>query len=298
MKYFLTGASGFLGKTIKNQVIQNAKLITLGRTVYDDIQITDFASLQDLKKFDENIDRIIHAAGLAHFSNESDNLLFEKINFDGTRLLCKWIETWINKPKSFIFISTVSVYGIKFGNEISEDSPLNADGPYAVSKIKAEVFLIEWGRKWGIEILILRLPLIIGSNPPGNLGKMIRGINQGTYFSVGGGKARKSMVLAEDVAKLVIDCPNVSGIYNLTDGYHPSFAELESVICKQLNKSKPFNIPNSIAKILGNIGDLVPIFPVNSNVINKIIEDLTFSDQKARKDLGWNPTRVIDNWKL
>ena len=127
---------------------------------------------------------------------------------------------------------------------------------------------------------------------------MIKGIKRGTYFSIGGGRARKSMVLAEDVAKLIAKCPNVRDIYNLTDGYHPSFAELETMICEQLQRHKPFNMPLGLAKLLGKIGDFIPVFPVNSDTINKITEDLTFSDLKARQELGWNPSRVIDKWKI
>ena len=82
----------------------------------------------------------------------------------------------------------------------------------------------------------MRLPLVVGSNPPGNLGKMINGIKRGTYFSIGGGKARKCMVLAEDVAKLITECPDVSGIYNLTDGKNPCFKELDSYLAVVFDK--------------------------------------------------------------
>lgn len=158
--------------------------------------------------------------------------------------------------------------------------------------------MTEWAFKNEVNLLILRLPLVGGSNPPGNLGKMIKGIKHGTYFSIGGGKSRKSMVLAQDVANLIAELPDVNGIYNLTDGYHPSFKELESMICEQLKRPKPFNMPLSLARFLGKIGDLIPKFPVNSDTINKIAQDLTFSDLNARRDLGWNPSRVLDKLKI
>ena len=105
---------------------------------------------------------------------------------------------------------------------------------------------------------------------------MIKGIKCGTYFSIGGGRARKSMVLAEDVAKLIAECPDVSGICDLTDGYHPSFAELESMICEQLKRPRPFNMPFGLAKLLGKIGDFIALFTVNSDTVNKITQELTF----------------------
>jgi len=107
---------------------------------------------------------------------------------------------------------------------------LNGYSPYAISKIKAEEFLKEWGEKWGVQILILRLPLVAGINPPGNLGRMIKAIHKGTYFSIGGGQAKKSMVLAEDIAQLLKDLPVKRGMYNLTDVTQPSLRQLEELL--------------------------------------------------------------------
>lgn len=300
MNFLLTGSTGFLGKTVFDRLKLNNRVLSLGRVKSHDFSINDLIDTSNLAGLKEDINVVVHIAGLAHINpqKESDKQAFYKVNYEGVRSLCEWIEKWLKKPESFIFISSVSVYGRETGLNISEEEELNGTSSYALSKIEAEQYLIEWGKKLGIKILILRLPLIIGSNPPGNLGKMILGIKRGTYFSIGGGKARKSMVLAEDVADLIAECPDVSGIYNLTDGYHPSFAELESMICEHLKRPKPFNMPLGLAKILGKIGDFIPVFPVNFDTINKITQDLTFSDLKARQDLGWNPSRVIDKWKI
>jgi nucleoside-diphosphate-sugar epimerase len=300
MNFLLTGSSGFLGKTVYDRLKLNNKVLSLGRGKSHDFSVNDLIDTSNLAGLKEDINVVVHIAGLAHKNpqKESDKQAFDKVNYEGTRSLCEWIEKWLKKPESFIFISSVSVYGRETGLNISEEEELNGNSSYAFSKVKAEQYLIEWGKKLGIKILILRLPLIIGSNPPGNLGKMILGIKRGTYFSIGGGKAKKSMVLAEDVADLIAGCPDISGIYNLTDGYHPSFSELESIVCSKLKKDKPFNMPIGLAKLLGKIGDFLPLFPVNSDTINKISKDLTFSDLKARQELGWNPSRVIDKFRI
>jgi nucleoside-diphosphate-sugar epimerase len=300
MNFLLTGSTGFLGKAIHDKLKLSNNVLTLGRGNDHDFSIGNLSDAFYLPALNDHINVVVHVAGLAHIIPKSDNdkFAFDKVNYDGTRNLCKWIETWSHKPQTFIFISSVAVYGMDNGSNINEESYLLGKSPYAVSKIKAERYLIDWGNKLGIKILVLRLPLVVGSNPPGNLGKMIKAIKRGTYFSIGGGNAKKSMVLADDVATLIADCPAVSGIYNLTDGYHPTFAELESLISQQLNKSKPFNLPLAFAKLLSGIGDFLPVFPINSSTINKITQDLTFSDLKARQDLGWNPSSVIKNWKV
>lgn len=300
MNFLLTGSSGFLGKTVYSRLKLNNKVLSLGRGKSHNFFVNDLIDTSNLAGLKEDVNVVVHIAGLAHLNpqKEFDKQAFDKVNYEGTRSLCEWIEKWLKKPESFIFMSSVSVYGRETGLNISEEEELNGNSSYALSKIKAEQYLIEWCKKLGIKILILRLPLIIGSNPPGNLGKMILGIKRGTYFSIGGGKSRKSVVLAEDVADLIAGCPDISGIYNLTDGHHPSFSELESIVCSQLKKDKPLNMPIGLAKLLGIIGDFLPLFPVNSDTINKILKDLTFSDLKARQELGWNPSRVIDKFKI
>ena len=300
MNYLLTGASGFLGNIILEKLSTSNNVISLGRSNTNDIQISITEDIPQSQKIDFPVEFVVHAAGLAHekHKNNISNNNYFNVNFEGTKNLCRWIDSWNKKPKTFIFISSVSVYGVEFGNNITEEHPLNGTTPYALSKIKAEKFLMEWGNSHDVNILILRLPLVVGKNPPGNLGKMVKGIKNRTYLSIAEGKAKKSMVLATDVAKLISNPFNFNGIYNLTDGYHPSFSELETLIAKQLNKPNPKRISLTIAKIIGLIGDKISFVSINSHTINKIVTDLTFSDIKARKVLAWNPSSILNNFNF
>ena len=87
-------------------------------------------------------------------------------------------------PKAFIFISTVAVYGCEFGNDITEEHPLNGMTPYAESKKKAELYLKVWCRELNVVLSIIRPSLIVGPNPPGTLGYMIKGIRTRRYLSI------------------------------------------------------------------------------------------------------------------
>ena len=244
-----------------------------------------------------NFDIVIHAAGKAHSvpKNNLENDAFFDINVKGTQNLLHGIEASGKLPKSFIFISTVAVYGVDQGINIDEKAPLLAKDPHGLSKIKAENLILDWCQKNYVICTILRLPLIVGENPPGNLGAMIKGINRGYYFNIAGGLARKSMVLAEDVANIIINASEKGGVYNLTDGFHPNFYELSNAIAKQYGKSKLFNLPFTIAKSIALVGDVLGAkFPLNSSKLKKITSDLTFDDSKAREILGWNPNKVLD----
>lgn len=244
---------------------------------------------------------VVHLAGKAHSipKRREEEKVFFNVNFTGTRHLCDAIDSLPRKPKAFVFISTVAVYGVNAGDFIGETHPLSGSTPYANSKIQAEEFLQQWAADRGITLAVLRLPLIAGSNPPGNLGAMIKGIKTGRYVRIGKGDARKSIVLASDVAAIIPKAAEVGGIYNLTDGYHPTFAELEELIASQLGKTRPRSIPYSAAKVLGWAGDVLGSkFPVNTDTVKKITSNLTFDDSRARKKLGWSPRKVLDHFKI
>lgn len=294
MKLILTGASGFLGEIISGH-LKYLDFLKIGRS---NANIICDLSCQIPKL--PSIDLVIHAAGKAHSIPKtiSERQEFFNVNVKGTENLIKGLEEAPSLPKAFIFISSVAVYGVENGANISEKHPLNASDPYGLSKIQAEKIVQNWCAENNVICGILRLPLLVGANPPGNLGAMIKGIRKGYYFNIAGGKARKSMVLAEDVATILPKLGETGGVYNLTDGYHPNFKELSKHIACQLGKKYVSNMPKTIAMSLAKIGDLFPKFPLNSKKLHKITADLTFNDDKARSVLGWSPRSVLDAFKI
>lgn len=297
MKLLFTGSSGFLGKNIITMLENVFEIYTLGLSDNDNYKVD--ISL-DTPLLNQSFDVILHAAGKAHSVPKTlkEEEEFYRINFEGTKNLCKAFEK-SSLPKSFIFISSVAVYGKDEGIFIDENSPLLGNSPYALSKIKAETFLVEWCKKNNIILSILRPSLIAGQNPPGNLGLMINGIRTGKYLSVGNGKAQKSILMAHDIATVIPLLINKGGTYNLCDNRHPSFKELEILIANQLNKPRPKNIPYILAKLLAVIGDLLgKNAPINSKKLNKITKSLTFSNEKIKRELNWEPADVLSNFKI
>lgn len=289
-KMLLTGGSGFLGKIIRVNYA-NDQVLKLGRDQFSDIVCDLSKPLPPLPE----VDIVIHAAGKAHSVPRTtlEKQAFFDVNFTGTLNLLQGLDN--NPPKSFVFISTVAVYGVEQGSLIKEDHPLLAKEPYGLSKIKAEQAITDWCNSKNVICTILRLPLLAGPHPPGNLGAMINGIRKGYYFNIDGGKARKSVVLAKDVAAVIPHVAKIGGVYNLTDGKHPSFNELSLSIASQLKINKPKSIPLFMAKILAKLGDIAgKKSPINSSKVNKILADLTFDDSKARNTFGWRPHAVVD----
>lgn len=293
----MTGASGFLGRIVLPLLRSFYNVTTLGLTTQDDVVCNLASSVPELTNI-YNV--VLHAAGKAHVVPRTDveKKEFYKVNKDGTINLCRALEK-VGVPKALIFISTVAVYGCETGSDITEEHPLLGKTPYADSKIKAEEFLQEWAAKNNVTLGIIRPSLIAGPNPPGNLGAMINGIKSGRYLSIAGSKARKSVLMVEDIARLVPLLTEKGGIYNVCDSYNPSFRELEEVICRQLGKKLPVSIPYWMAKSMAVVGDcLGSKAPINSLKLDKITKPLTFSNKKAREVLGWEPTNVLDNFKI
>jgi nucleoside-diphosphate-sugar epimerase len=287
----LTGVTGFLGKSILNCLSRSYTVYGLSRSAGDYRCILE----ENVPVFNQKFDLVIHAAGKAHSvpKTEGEKKQFYDVNVVGTHNLLIGLEA-SGVPKQFVFISSVSVYGQEEGFNIAEDFPLVAKDAYGLSKIEAEVMVRKWCDQHHVVCTILRLPLLVGENPPGNLGAMIKAIEKGYYFNIEGGKARKSMVLAEDVAAFIPKIAMIDGTYNITDGYHPTLFELSSTIAKQLKKLTPMNMPLFLAKIIGFLGNFLgDKAPINSQKLKKITADLTFDDSKARS-VGWEPKKVLD----
>ena len=296
-KLLLTGSNGFLGKNILSLLEDDGYAVTTLDIANSNINSN---LSKEIPCFSESYDIVLHTAGKAHSvpRNEADVNAFFDVNFKGTQRLCSGLEK-SGLPRSFIFISTVAVYGCDFGENITEDHHLNGSCPYALSKIQAECFLIDWAKKNNIILTILRPSLIAGKNPPGNLGAMINGIKTGKYLNIGGGRARKSLLMAEDIANLISKTSQLGGIYNVCSNHNPSFYELEQLIAQQLNKRSPRTIPYGIAKFIALLGDLMGSkAPLNSEKLTKITKSLTFCNQKAREQLNWKPLDVLTNFKI
>lgn len=292
-----TGASGFLGNNIRPILEESYDVHTIGLTDDDDIKIN---IAKEVPPINTHYDVVLHAAGKAHVipKTEAEKQVFFDVNYQGTVNLCSALEK-AGIPKSLVFISTVAVYGCEYGDLITEEHPLEGDSPYAKSKIMAEEYLAKWCADHGVVLGILRPSLLAGKNAPGNLGAMVNGIKKGFYMNIAGGKVVKSVLMAEDIARLLPLLEEGGGVYNVCDTRQPSFGEISASIAKQLGKRKPFSIPYWMAWCMAKVGDLLgDKAPINTCKLEKMTKSLTFSNEKARHELNWEPSDVLDNYKI
>ena len=296
-RLLFTGGTGFLGKNVMPILKERYEVETCGITS-DDMIKANLA--KEVPVLDKHYDVVLHACGKAHVvpKTEAEKQAFFDVNYQGTVNLCAALEK-VGVPKALVFISTVAVYGCEYGDLITEEHPLNGDTPYAKSKIMAEEYLTEWCKKNDVVLGILRPSLLAGKNAPGNLGAMVNGVRKGFYMNIAGGKVIKSILMAEDIARIMPALIKKGGVYNVCDTRQPSFGELSVSVAKQLGKRKPISIPYWMAWCMAKVGDLLGSkAPINSYKLEKMTKSLTFSNEKARRELGWEPLDVLENYKV
>ena len=296
-KLLFTGASGFLGYNIRPILEKSYDVDTVGLTDEDDFKVNMAVEAPPIT---DHYDVVLHAAGKAHTvpKTDAEKQVFFDVNYIGTIHLCDALEK-AGIPKALVFISTVAVYGCEFGELITEDHPLEGTTPYAVSKIQAEEYLTRWCADHGVVLSILRPSLLAGHNAPGNLGAMVSGIRKGFYLNIAGGKVKKSILMAEDIARLLPLLEEKGGVYNVCDSYQPTFGEISASVARQLGKHKPLSIPYWMAWCMAKVGDLLGSkSPFNSYKLAKMTQSLTFSNEKARRELGWEPLDVLESYKI
>jgi nucleoside-diphosphate-sugar epimerase len=299
----VTGGSGFVGREIVRYLKERGQeIVILGRssvpgypTIAADLGRGDI----DLRA--RHFAHVYHAAGLAHAEphTQEEAERFTVVNLEGTRALLVALEHCRERPESFLYVSTVAVYGVDRGELLDETTERRATDPYGLSKRRAEDLVLEWGARHGVRTAVVRLPLVAGPGAPGNLGRMLAALSTGRYLGVGDGAARRSMVRLTDVVRVLPRMADVGGVFHLTDGSHPSFAELESAVAEALGRRPPRHLPTPLARAAAQAGDVLEFLtrrrmPFNRRTLVKMTSTLTFSDERARRVLGWQPTRVLD----
>jgi len=296
-KLLFTGGTGFLGKNVMPLLEQQYKVTTCGITPDDMIKVN---LAKEVPALPERYDVVLHACGKAHVvpKTEEEKQAFYDVNYTGTIHLCDALEK-VGVPKALVFISTVAVYGCEYGDLIDETHSLDGDSPYAKSKIMAEEYLTKWCLNHHVRLSILRPSLLAGKNAPGNLGAMVNGIKKGFYMNIAGGKVIKSILMAEDIARLVPLLEQKGGTYNVCDTRQPSFGEISKSVAMQLGKGNPISIPYWMAWCMAKVGDLLgDKAPINSYKLEKMTKSLTFNNHKARTELGWVPLDVLKHYKI
>jgi nucleoside-diphosphate-sugar epimerase len=265
----VTGANGFLGKTILSQLLRENLTVCgtdMGSTsaaIGIAYQKADITRPEELIDVIGSVAIVIHAAGLAHIFDKSNaiNAPFKAINEQGTANVARAAAEV--GMRHFILISSVSVYGSFTQGVYDENAPCCPEGPYAESKYQAEQRAIEIAKASGMALTILRLATLYGEGDPGNVARLMRTVDRGHFIWIGNGSNRKSLLHREDAARaclLAVQRPAAGvNVYNVS-GSPCTMREVVEGLAEALGKRvPPFGIPASLVRQISGLFSILPV---------------------------------------
>jgi nucleoside-diphosphate-sugar epimerase len=296
----VTGAGGFVGRILLptlalagNRVVAalRARPDTPsksegGRSVYFDLRDVD-ASMAAF----EDIDVVVHLAGLAHApAKESDAGILQEVNVVGTRNLAR--SAAASGTKRFIYLSTVKVHG-----EETTDRPFSvADEPdpkdtYAVSKLEAERELRKVESESGLEVVIIRPPLVYGPGVKGNLASLAKLIRRGLPVPTGAIENRRDLVSVYnlcDFIRVCISCPDAAGsTFLVCDGEALNINDIVQYLADGMGyRERVISSPLWLLKTTAT-------FAGRADQFRKMTSNLEVDMSEAVRILGWTPPYTV-----
>ena len=296
-KVLVTGANGFVGQALCAELIHHHyRVNAVSRQAINEhtevcpFQISDINAQTDWSLTLLSVDTVIHLAARVHIMSDSAvNPLveFRKVNVDGTLNLARQAAN--ASVKRFIFVSSVKVNGesTNEGKPFIEDDASNPQDAYGVSKLEAEQGLLQIAQQTGMEVVIIRPPLVYGPGVKANFASLMRVVKRGIPLPLGAINNKRSFVYVENLVSLILRCMNhpaaVNQIFLVSDGCDLSTTELlrECAVALGVNARL---LPVS-QKVLEVIASMLG----KREVVQRLCGNLQVDITKARTLLGWIP---------
>jgi nucleoside-diphosphate-sugar epimerase len=298
----LTGSTGFLGSVLRRKLEQssNNSITCVVRKRTQDIAqcsieigningTTDYSEVLIGKEF------VIHAAARAHImKDEVDNPLLEyrDVNVLGSENLAR--QAAAAGVKRFIFISSVKVSGESTtgGKPFREGAAPVPEDPYGQSKYEAEESLKRIAAATGMELVIIRPPLVYGPGVKANFLSLIKLAATGFPLPFGSINNSRSMIYVGNLVEFIIRCivhPKAANqTFLISDGQDVSLRYLISLIRSEFGCSpRLLSIPIVLFKLVG-------ICTGKKHLMDRLVGNLQIDSSKARKLLGWMPPYTVE----
>ena len=297
-KVLVTGATGFVGKALCKKLLTggwpvvgtyrtdcSVKKLPVG---IEKTWIKSIGPNTDWQEALNGIDTVIHLAARVHVLGDraGDAITeYRRVNVAGTNHLAQTAA--FMGVRRFIYMSSVKVYGEGNAVDYTEhDSPMPT-APYAISKYEAEQLLQEINDKTGLEVVVLRPPLVYGPHVKANFLQLLKVVDMGIPLPFANVKNQRSMIFLGnliDAIVLCIDHPKAAGkTYLLSDGVDTSTPELIQKVASMLGKPPrlfPFSLTllRQLAKVAGK-----------SEAVSRLLDSLSVDCSKIYTELDWIP---------
>jgi nucleoside-diphosphate-sugar epimerase len=303
MTTLFTGANGFVGSALcarlrKEGVSVRGAVRTLKSqpSGAEAVAIGSLSSETDWKVALRDVEQVVHLAARVHVMNDksSDPLSeFRRVNVEGTANFAR--QAAAAGVRRFIFLSSVKVNGeaTQPGHLFAAHNAPAPQEPYGISKMEAEQGLREIAAQTGMEVVIIRPPLVYGAGVKANFKVMMRWLAHGVPLPLGGITGnRRSLVALDNLVDLIVTCISHPAAANQTfmvsDGEDLSTADLLRRIGHALGKpARLLPVPPSLlmhcAALFGK-----------SEFAQRLCDSLQVDISKNRQLLGWNPPLSVD----
>lgn len=296
-RILVTGAGGFVGIPLCKELLQRGYQVRAA--VRSRIQLPGSVEVAEVGNIDgdtdwtnslNGVDAVIHLAARVHVMKDAaaDPLAeFLKVNLHGTENLAR--QAVRAGVKRLVYASSIKVNGEHTAGKQSftESDPPNPQDSYGVSKWQAEQALQRIGAETGLQIVVVRPPLVYGPGVKGNFISLMDAIDRGIPLPLAGARNLRSLIYVDNLADALIACashPAAAGqTYLVSDGVDVSTAALVGKISYALGrKNRSYYVPPGllrvVATVLGRAGQ-----------IDRLFGSLRINDEKIRRELGWAP---------
>ena len=300
MNVLLTGASGFLGNRLLQSISQIHFVTAALRSAKKVLRCNSYLvgemdSQTDWSYALHGQQVIIHAAARVHVLNDqlADPLAeYRRINVDGTLNLAH--QAAASGVKRFIFISSIKVHGEQtpLGQPFTADDTPAPEDAYGISKWEAEQGLQQLASETGMEVVIIRPPLVYGPGVKGNFLSMTKLVTNGLPLPLGAIHNQRSLVAVENLVDLIITCIDhpaaANQVFLAGDGQDLSTTGLLRGVARAMGRpARLIPVPSSLlmlgATLLGK-----------KAVAQRLLGSLQVDISKARHLLGWEPLITVE----
>ena len=302
MQVLVTGANGFVGRALCAEAVSRGMAVRgITRASGDlPISVENFAvggidGNTNWRDVLTGCEVVVHLAARVHvMSDLAANPLeeFRRVTVRGTLNLAR--QAAAANVRRFLFVSSIKVNGeaTQLGRPfMADDAPAPLDA-YGVSKMEAEQGLREIARKSGMDVVIIRPPLVYGPGVKANFATMIRWLNCGVPLPLGAIDNQRSFVSLNNLVDLILTCLTYPAAANQTflvsDGEDVSTSELLRLMSQALGRpARLVPVPVSWLK-------LAAAMVGKQDVAQRLCGSLQVDIEKTRRLLGWMPPLSLD----
>lgn len=301
MRVLVSGANGFLGRILCDSAAAQGLAVrgttraamNIGPEI-ENVMVGDIHEETDWGQTLANCQAVVHLAARAHVLQETEDnprAAFRKVNTEGTLNLAR--QAVAAGVRRFIYISSIGVNGAEtFASPFSAQDQAHPHSAYAESKYEAEMGLRVLAAQTGMEVVIIRPPLVYGPGAPGNFGTLMRWLRRGLPLPLGAIRNRRSFVGVDNLVDLILVCLA-----------HPAAAN-ELFLVSDGEDVSTSAFLRRLAKASGRTVYLIP-FPTSllkwgaawvgrSDTARQLCGSLQIDIEKTRKLLNWSPPLTLD----